>query len=117
SCSGQSSCSPSRCAGRSTSHLEQRRKGEAHACDDGGPRPCTCGRTRIVGDLEDRNAALEQRAGSRHMKSEYRRAKDENKVVGAEFLGQPLRRSRQEARKQRVILGKTSAARERSLLP
>ena len=70
------------------------------------PAPCTCGRNRIVGDLEDRNAALEQRAGSRHVKSEYRRAKDENKVVGAEPLGQWLRRSRQEARKQRVILGK-----------
>ena len=94
--------------------IEQRAQRRLHRRDNADADGSHRGRICIIGDLEDRRAAVEDRGMALDMEGEDGRANDDDDIVLAQCVGELRRRGMQEARELRMSLGERAARRERA---
>ena len=85
-----------------------------HGGDDAGADRRRSPRHRVVGDLEDRRRAVEDRGVAFDMKGKDRRADHDNKIMVTKGVRQLRRRGMKEARELRMPFRKTAARRKRA---
>ena len=95
-------------------HLQQHRQRGLHRRDDAGAGGRHRRRIGIVGDLENRGRAVEDRGMAFDMEGEHRRADHDDEVVAAQRIGKLARRGVQEAGELRMPFRERAARRERA---
>jgi len=78
------------------------------------PAGVTAAEIGIVGDLEDRGRAIEDRRTALDVKGEHRRTDHDDKVMGAQGVRHMRRRGIEKARELRMPLWETAARRKRA---
>ena len=94
--------------------FQQHRQRGLHAGDDAGADRCYRRRGRIVGDLEDRGRAIEDRGMAFDMKRKHRRADHDHQIMVAQRVRELRRRGMQEACELRMPFRETAARRKRT---